>query len=210
MGTAPAGGRVYGRVNEVRRDPAEDEWVDYGPVEGLTVSIRGATFARDVVTDADGRFGVSRLPVGKATVSTVAPFGFEPGVFEREIDIRDLRACGLVDLTIRPLARASGVVVDGSGRPLAGITVDAVAAELAGFDPPPHQNPVRSNENGVFEFHDLPPGAYVFGINLTKDPIGKPRGRVFLPGTAVASDATVVELKPGDRKEVGELRLSGQ
>jgi hypothetical protein len=105
MRTAPTGGRVYGRINEVKRDPAEDTWVDYGPVEGITVSIRGATFARDVLTDANGRFDVSRLPVGKATVTIVPPFGFEPSPFEREIDITDPRACSLVNLTVQQLAR---------------------------------------------------------------------------------------------------------
>jgi hypothetical protein len=211
MGAAPMGGRVYGRINESRRDPAEPEWIDYGPVEGLTVSIRGATFARDVVTDADGRFDASRLPVGKATVTIVAPFGFEPNPFEREIEITGPRACSLVDLTVRPIARASGVVLDGSGRPLVGVMVDAVAAELAGFDPPPHQNPVKTNERGAFEFRELPPGKYVFGINLTKDPLNRRRGSsVYLPGTAVASEATVIELMAGDRKELGTLRLAGR
>jgi hypothetical protein len=205
------GGRVYGRINESRRDPAEPEWIDHGPVEGLTVSIRGATFARDVVTDADGRFDASRLPVGKAIVTIVVPFGFEPNPFERQVEITGPRACNLVDLTVRPIARASGLVLDDSGRPLSGVMVDAVAAELAGFDPPPHQHPVKTDERGVFEFRDLPPGKYVFGVNLTKDPANRRRGSsIYLPGTAVAGEATVIELTAGDRKDLGTLRLAGR
>jgi hypothetical protein len=210
IGPSDTGGRVYGRINEWRRDPAEARGVDYGPVEGLTVSVRGKTFGRDVTTNADGRFEVRNLPVGKFTLTVVTPFGFEPNPFEREIEITDPRACSLVDLTIQPLARASGVVVDGSGRPLAGVSVEAVAAELAGFNPPSYHNPVTTNENGVFEFSTLPPGAYVFGVSLSKAPYTRDSSEraVFLPGTRVASQATVIELKAGDKKDVGALRLA--
>lgn len=206
------GGHIYGRINEFRRDPAEDRGVDYGPVEGITVSLRSATFARDVVTNADGRFDLSPVPVGKMTLNIVPPFGFEPSSFEQEIDIKDPRACDQVDLTIQPLARASGIVVDVSGRPLAGIVIDAVAAELAGFNPQAYQRPSRSNQQGVFEFRDLPPGSYVFGVNLTEDPSSaSPRGTpVFLPGTSVARKAVVIQLSAGDRKDVGTLRLLGR
>ena len=39
----------------------------------------------------------------------------------------------------------------------------------------------------------------------------KPAGAaVFLPGTAVVSDAAIVELKPNDRVDVGNLRLAGR
>jgi hypothetical protein len=208
MGASPSGGRLYGRINEWRRDPAEERGADYGPVEGINVSVRGATFFRDAVTDADGRFQVPNLPVGKATVSIAVPPGFEPAAFEQEIDIRDVRACSQMDLTIQPLARASGFVMDASGRPAAGIDVDAVSHELAGFTPDQYQRPVKTDERGAFEFRDLPPGTYVFGISLTKDPYKRPRGQsFFLPGTTVASEASVVELKAGDRKEVGVLRL---
>jgi len=118
----------------------------------------------------------------------------------------------VIDLSIQQLAHASGRVVDESSRPVAGVMVEAVAAELAGFDPPPYQNPVKSNENGVFEFRDLSPGTYVFGVHLTKGGylhhLTGPA--VYLPGTGVANDATVIELKAGDKKEVGTLRLSNR
>jgi hypothetical protein len=208
IGTPGTGGRVFGRIHEVKRDPAEAETVDYGPVEGLTVSVRSATFARDVTTNADGRFDIRDLPAGKAAVTVVLPPGFEPSSFEQEIVLGDPRACGEIDLPIQQVARASGTVVDASGRPLGGVSVDAVAAELAGFDPPPYQHPAQTDERGAFKFDYLPPGAYVFGVNLTKSPYGRPRGKsVFLPGTAVAKEATVIELKPGDTTDVGTLRV---
>jgi hypothetical protein len=208
IGPTGSGGRVFGRVNELRRDPAESETVDYGPVEGIVVSVRGATFALDAVTDVAGKFEIGALPVGKATFTASLPFGFEPRTFETELDVRDPRACLQIDLPIQQVAHASGRVVDTSGRPVAGVMVDAVAAELAGFNPPSYQLPVRTNERGEFQFDRLPPGTYVFGINLTNPAYGRRTGApVFMAGTRVAREAMVIELKAGDAKELGVLTL---
>jgi hypothetical protein len=205
------GAQVYGRLNEWRRDPAEESGVDYGPLEGVTVSVQGPTVQKDVVTDAFGRFEVANLPIGKTTITVLAPFGFDARSLSHEIEISDLRACSTQNFTLELRATASGTVVDESGRPVAGVQVDAVAAELAGFDPPPHQSPVKTNERGVFEFDNLPPGTYVFGVNLTKA-VRVPRSgpSVFLPGVSTARDATVIELKAGDERAVGVVRLPGR
>lgn len=212
MGAPGNAGRVYGRINQLRRDPAEAEWIDYGPIEGIMVSVRGATFARNVVSGADGRYEMSGLPPGNATMSVISPFGFEPALFEFEIELGHPRGCREFNFSIRPIAHASGVVVDASGRPLADVSVEAVAAELAGFDPPQYQSQARTDDRGAFEFRDLPPGKYVFGINLTKAPYRRSHNEsaVYLPGTRVASEAAVIELKAGDRKQVGALRLVRQ
>lgn len=202
------GARVYGRINEWRRDPAEEQGADYGPLEGIRVSLESPTMQMDAVTDANGRFDVKNVPVGKARITVLAPVGFDARYLSHEIDITDPRACGEQNFTLTLRATASGTVVDESGRPVAGVQVDAVAAELAGFDPPPYVYPVKTDERGVFAFDSLPPGSYVFGINLTKRP-GLPRlgASVFLPGVSTARDALVIELKAGDEKVVGVLRL---
>jgi hypothetical protein len=144
MGDPANLGRIYSHITESRRHPAEDRFLDYGPVEGVLVSVRGAAFARNGVTSADGRYEIAGLPAGETTLSIIFPFGFQPESFEQQVDLSDVKACRQFDFSIRPIARASGLVVDASGRPLAGVSIDAVAAELAGFDPLRYQYPITT------------------------------------------------------------------
>jgi hypothetical protein len=205
---ASAGARVYGRISEWQRHPAEERAVDYGPMEGVRVTIEGLAFQRDAVTDANGRFEVTSVPLGNATVTVLPPPGFDVRYLSRPIELRDSRACHVVDFQLSQRATASGTVVDASGSPIVGVFVDAVAAELAGYDPPPYQYPVKTDERGRFTFEGLPPGIYVFGINLTKPVFGPRTGTpVFLPGVGKASDARVIDLKPNDDRDVGVLTL---
>jgi hypothetical protein len=206
---AATGGRVYGRILESRWDPADEHPVDYGPMEGIRVSVQGPTFQKDAVTDAHGRFEVLNLPVGKASVQVFAPFGFDARYLTREVDLRDARACGALDFQLMMRATVSGAVVDASGQPLAGIEVEAIAAELAGFDPPPYQYPVKTDARGIFQFEMLSPGSYVFGINITKPRYGGQRKgtSIFLPGVLKAGDATVIELSAGDEKNVSVIQM---
>ncbi len=202
--------RVFGRIHHWQRDPFEEQTLDYGPLEGLVVNVSGAGFSRDAVTDRHGRYEIAGLPLGVSTLTVAAPHGFDSRGLQRELDLGDLRACNERNFELRYVASASGSVVDAAGRALAGIRVEAVAAELAGHRPPPYQEPAITDERGAFEFERLPPGIYVFGVNLTTPRYGRATDEpaVFLPGVAVASDATAIELRPGDRTPVGVLRLN--
>jgi hypothetical protein len=136
------------------------------------------------------------------------PFGFEPRGWEMELEIRDPRTCHQTDLSIQQSAKASGTVVDAAGKPMKGVKVDAVAEELAGFNPPQHQWPETTTDRGEFRFERLPPGRYVFGINLTNPGYGARTGiPIFLPGTRAVREATVIQLEAGDVKDVGTLSV---
>jgi hypothetical protein len=202
-----AGARVYGRVTESIQHPAEEHGVDYGPLEHITVTVRGATFSRDVLTDKDGRYELTGVPPGAVTVSIVPPFGSH-GYGEHTAMVKDLRACVAADFTVEPRATAHGIVLNEAGRPVAGILVEAIAEELAGHQPKAIHTPAKTDEHGRFAFDRLPPGAYVFGIDITRRVYPPSSGRqAYLPGTAVAREATVFNLKAGDKTDVGVMRL---
>ena len=150
------------------------------------------------------------MPLGAVSISVNTPFGFTPEG-PRQFEVTDLRACIAADFTLRAESAAHGLVVDGDGRPLSGILVEAVSAELAGYRPDAIFDPATTDARGQFAFPYLPPGAYVFGVNVTKGRYKPPSGpTTFLPGTAAVKDAAVFELKPGERTDIGVLRLSGR
>lgn len=213
--TSPAaGGRVYGRITEARRDPSIS-FVTQEPVEGVTVVMSGTGLSRTAITDHDGRYEFAGPVARKLTVSIQPPLAFDSTHVSREIELRDPRGCSEQDFELHQIGRVAGWVVDPDGQPLAGIDVDAVAvdvarvAEFAGAAAEPLLPRAQTDARGRFEFSDLPPGTYVFGINLTQEVAGAPRRSLptFLPGAASVHGATVVELKPHDDKDVGILRL---
>jgi hypothetical protein len=207
---AGTGARVYGRINEWVHHPADGQGLDYGPLENITVSIHSAGLWRDVVTDRNGEYELQGVPLGPVSISVATPFGSVADGL-REFELTDLRACIAADFTVRMQAAVHGLVVDEAGRPLSGIPVEAVAAELAGYKPATIFLPETSDDRGRFSFGYLPPGRYVFGVNITKGRYKPPSApATFLPGTAVAKDAAVFELKPGDRTDLGVLRLTSR
>lgn len=203
------GARVYGRVNEWGREPADEEGVDYGPVPDVVVHIRGAGFLQDVVTDRHGTYELTGVPIGKVTVSIATPTGF-CGYSGGTYEITDLRACVEANFTLSAEAQASGVLLDVDGRPAAGVTIDAVAAELAGYRPPAFHEPVKTNQRGEFKFERLPPGEYVFGVNLATarwTPTPPPGPQIFYPGTIAVERASIVKLEPGEDRDLGVFKL---
>ena len=207
---AGTGARVYGRINEWVHHPADDHGVDYGPLQNITVSIHSAGLSRDVVTDRNGEYELQGVPLGPVSVSVATPFGSVADGL-RDFEVTDLRACIAADFTVRMETAVHGLVVDEAGRPLSGILVEAVAAELAGYKPDTIFEPAKTDDRGRFAFHYLPPGVYVFGVNVTKGRYKPPSGpTTFLPGTTAAKDAAVFELKAGNRTDLGVLRLTSR
>jgi hypothetical protein len=203
-----AGVRVFGRITQWERHPAEPHAVDHGPVEGIVVNVRTAASSVDVRTNRHGRYEVPGLSTGAVVLSVLAPPGFDDRHLVREFELEVERGCSQHDFQLRSSARASGLVADASGRPVAGVHVDAVAAELAAHQPPPYHERARTDATGRFAFDHLPPGTYVFGVNLTRDHPDRSRGTpVLLPGTTDVRAAGVFDLAPGDVLDTGVLRL---
>lgn len=125
--------------------------------------------------------------------------------------MKDLRACAAADFRVHAESATHGIVIDQRGLSVAGVSVEAVAEELAGYQPKAIHPSVKTDHQGRFLFDGLPPGSYVFGINITKGPDGLPsRPPTFLPGTTAVKETPVFDLKPGDKVDVGSIRLANR
>lgn len=143
------GTRLAGRVVDARGRPvagASVDLKDYRHVLGHTISSEQTEWTFSA--DAEGRFATGPLPAGLPQIRVAAPGKVrtflskkaEPGVAEADL--------GAIVLADEVLVR--GVVVDGDGRPAAGVEV------VADYD---HENPARTGDDGRFVLHGLGPDA---------------------------------------------------
>ena len=142
---------------------------DPQPVRRATVRLTGETVStpRLVGTNDDGRFVFDRLPAGRFTLSaTKAGFvqtfhgstrpGRGPGV---PVAVADGQT---VDVAIKllPGAVITGIITDGRGTPMPGVTVAAVDTRASGGTA---LSPVRvvTDDRGVYRAFGLAPSEYL-------------------------------------------------
>ncbi|HSK22153.1 MAG TPA: carboxypeptidase regulatory-like domain-containing protein [Egicoccus sp.] len=94
------------------------------PVAGVAVALSGAGTAPAAVTDTDGRYRFTgRTQFGAYTVAITVPTGFAAGgPVNRTVNLA-AGSSATADFRILEEASVSGQVLDGSGAPVAGVTV---------------------------------------------------------------------------------------
>jgi hypothetical protein len=100
------------------------------------------------------------------------------------------------------------IVTDGEGRPASGMKIELISAE------PPEEYIYRYglwayvNQEGRYEFEQVPPGRYLLGINIEWAPTGgRPYPRTYYPGVFDPSEARVIVLGEGTRMESFDISL---
>ncbi|THF77100.1 carboxypeptidase regulatory-like domain-containing protein [Cohnella fermenti] len=131
------------------------------PIEGaiLTVTLNGATIARDV-TDSAGMFFLPSL-YPESFIVTAEAAGFAAQTLG--VTIEPLITASLV-FTLVPLAGSvSGHVTDPSGQPLPSATVRVLLNLLASST---QLTQALTDEKGFYTIEGLPPGTYVLVVSL--------------------------------------------
>ncbi|RPJ85039.1 MAG: carboxypeptidase regulatory-like domain-containing protein [Acidobacteria bacterium] len=223
-----AGGYVYGRVWRSDHPSTADK---IPAAVGVTVVLEGSGRRRETRTDDEGRFRFVGLRGGNYDVSlmlpdTLAPLRQSPAdphyprtemPIRASVAINSPRDCASADFRVQSSALISGFAAAEDGKPLSGIIVQgALLNHLQQQD----ENRAKgtfaflfsakaiTDERGYFEFLNLPPGRYVVGVTLEHDAnADQPYPRTFHPGVANIGEATVFELKPGERLDVGAFTL---
>ncbi|MEQ1643950.1 MAG: hypothetical protein ABL959_10940 [Pyrinomonadaceae bacterium] len=209
---APGSGiRIFGSISEEVKDFFEDDWRQYKPVPGVRLSIQqigGAKRKRELVTDADGKYEVKGLPAGQYQVLPTVPrksktsrYGLEP------FEVRD-RGCRQQNFVFQNDSRIVGRLVDAKKRLLKDVWVELIPA----YGPLPN-NPDRTttDDDGAFEFDELPVGSYILAVNLTSAPDDEaPFPTTYFPNTASRAAAMILEVRAGQTLDKIEFQMPEQ
>ena len=180
-------------------------------VSGVKVNlVTSGEVAYTTTTDAQGHFLFDHVQSGDYIANYSSPdYFFEPGTPPRlqRFQASDGTPVKL-EAQMTPLARLSGRVVDGSGKP--------VPDALISVSGPNSSMTVHTDEKGAFEIHQmLMPGLYTLAAAPPPDlkpPKAEAEGvlnwtRTFYPGVTTPEAAEKISLLPGGVVSDLELKL---
>jgi hypothetical protein len=195
-------GRVGGTVTFVDRN-FDDRPEPRRPAGGIPVRVERSGERWTTTTDPSGEFAVEGLPAGRYDVSFDVPDGQHARLHWDIVDLPDPRGCADASASIGYDGRIGGRVVDGEGRAVSGLTLDLAAARR----PRSPRLRATTDDEGRFEFAEVPAGAFVIGVNMDAEP-GRPASpRYFHPGVSGLDQAERIVLKGGERRTLDDLVL---
>jgi len=172
---------------------------------GTQVFLRQGDFTLVATSDHAGKFRFDGVPAGSYEASCLVPKPFvRSGPEIREVNVTAGKTVR-VDFSALTEGSISGRVLGRSGVPLSGIPVCLGLPEPM-YPAAPHAMRTRSDANGFFVFHRVPPGRYHLGLRLDpEDPPDLPYPRIYFPGVGTPSRAAVIEL--GEGEELANIDL---
>jgi 5-hydroxyisourate hydrolase-like protein (transthyretin family) len=204
-GSAPPG-RISGQVLIALRDLSGRMKGIAAPAAGVAVKMVKDSVAEITITDRAGDFAFEPREAGRYTVSIDASDRYYSEDPEAMVELRDPRACAQVDRRVSRNGRIAGRVVDASGQPVQGLTIELITAGVraaaARRDLPSRRT--ITDAAGRYELARLPSGRFLLGINIA----GGRRPQVFHPGVANVIHATTVIVPDGEQATVTDLRLA--
>lgn len=199
-------GVIQGTVT--RTDPLPEGMGETrSPYRGARILVDGPTGRLETHSAVDGTFEL-RVPAGRYRLTSEVPVGlYALPDGPRDVTLADARGCALVPIGVRPDGRIAGRLFDEDGQPLPFVTVEAADIDQARA---PHNLRARESAltdlNGQFEIARLPPGDYLLGLTLNRDPRASRDDAIWLPSGRLA-DASPVVVGSEQRVVVGDLTL---
>lgn len=101
------GARLSGTIKHWEHDYAAGKNIEYGGVADVRVVARSPDGVFGGVTDEQGRYSISGLPVGSYDVEVLPPWGYSASYLHAKFDIKDPRACRVEDERCQQCGRDS-------------------------------------------------------------------------------------------------------
>jgi hypothetical protein len=191
-GSAPAG-QISGQVVAMGT-----------PVPQVLVTV---TSERDAVTQTAttneaGDFSVPSGGSGRYRVAFTPPGGYAVDDGPTLLDLHDARSCAIVERRVTYDGRVDGRVVNATGRPLPGLTIELATT------PGTIVGRAVTDDRGRYQFVRVSPGRFMIGINLTTPRSGAPKPpRIFYPGVEKSTAARRVTVGAGAHLTLDDLTL---
>jgi hypothetical protein len=164
------------------------------PISGAKVSAIGPNGNMEATSDAVGAFSIGPVQPGKyllnATLATYDP----PG--KRQVEAPE-HSCGYTRLFMGASGVLSGMAIDKSGKPIAGVELDLLGLRGSEWIFTHHET---TTARGVFRYVGMPAGDYLIGVNLSSQPnVDTPYPRTYAPGVSDRAQAQILHLAPGQK-----------
>lgn len=173
----------------------------------VPVRIVSKDFEKSLVTNAAGVFEAYDVPAGRYRVEVEPPAGLKLHHPKQDVWIEVTPTSSVeVGLVLTHDLTVFGKVLDAEGRPLEGVCVVLLHADVAATD-----SYLRScaKADGSYRVEDVPPGAYWLVANAAGTVTARsPIGRTFYPGVEVPSDAHVIQMQAAKPRRELNFRLA--
>jgi hypothetical protein len=199
----PPGAEIGGSAHRYSVNLESDRWDEVGPIVDAKVSAVSGQRVLETRTGTDGTYRFSGLSPGHYSVSIEMPPDLSPQRLQ-EVDVHD-RGCAHIDYSAVLDGRIAGKIVDVSGKSGGIQTIDLLPRS---WEKKLRARWAISDENGNFEFKDLPPGKYVLAVNLDDAPdTDQPYQTTYYPTATNLDSAQILTIGAGEKRNGIEFRL---
>lgn len=191
--------RLSGMIARQDKPAVEGETGSYNVLAGATVVIRGRGKNIKLKTDADGVYEIYNLPAGKYTVTPEKINGYKFNDEREDSAEVEITAESMTekDFEFTVDNSISGRFLDSYGKPLKGVNLDLLPAR--GNKPPYFYQGDSTDENGLFEFNEIPIGTYVIVVNEKNEISARqPFGTFYYPNKTDRAVAAEITIGAGD------------
>ena len=207
------GGQITGRVMVVPRDLTGKSAGPPMPLADIAVIVARDGVAESMVTDLAGDFRFASRGPGTYRVSVTVPERFYSDAPSSLVTLGDQRSCAHVVQELHDNGLVTGRVIDASGRPIAGLTIELDTASSVSMTPDSWRRRgggrrTVTDRGGRFTLGRIPAGRFV--LSLPPAPARAASGglpRVFYPGAELPSAATRATLAAGERRDLADFRV---